>query len=134
MWRTSCTGHIGSKTIPTSGGTGFSLFLLDRTVVNMFIIYLAECKRTSQKPVSHLQFRIKLCEAFLQNWEPQGHPVHPLSRSYYYHVFTELQKPCVVCNGPGVLPVVRPKTYCTWCNKYMCFKKGCYKQYHDTLS
>jgi hypothetical protein len=42
-------------------------FLLDMTVVNMFIIYLAEYKKRSQKPVSHLQFKIKLCEALLQN-------------------------------------------------------------------
>jgi hypothetical protein len=44
-------------------------FLLNMTVVNMFIIYLAECKRRSQKPVSHLQFRVKLCEALLHGWE-----------------------------------------------------------------
>jgi hypothetical protein len=100
----------------------------------MFIIYLVECKRREQRPVSHLQFRIKLYEALLQNWEPQGHSACPLSRSYCNPIFTELQKPCIVCNGPGMLPVVRPKTYCARCNKYMCFKKDCYKQYHDSLS
>jgi hypothetical protein len=81
------------------------------TVVNMFIIYLAKCKRRSQRPVSHLQFRVKLCEALIQNWDPKGCPVHPLSRSFCYHVFTELKKPYVVCNGPGMLPVIRPKTH-----------------------
>jgi hypothetical protein len=109
-------------------------FFLDMTVVNMFIIYMAECKRRGQRLVSHLQFRVKLCEALLQNWEPQGHSAHPLSRRYCYPIFTELRKPYVVCNGPRVLPMVRPKTYCARCNKYMCFKKGCYKHYHDSLS
>jgi hypothetical protein len=102
-------------------------FLLDMMVVNMFIIYLAECKRRVQRPVSHLQFRVKLCEALLQNWKPQGYSAHPLSRSYCYPIFMELRKPCVVCNGPRVLPVVWPKIYCTRCNKYMCIKKGCNK-------
>jgi hypothetical protein len=108
-------------------------FLLDMTVVNMFIIYLAKCKRRSQKLVNHLQFWVKLCEALVHGWEPQRHPAHPLSRSYCYPVFTELKAPCVVCNGPGVLQVIRPKTYCARCKKYMCFKKGYYKEYHESL-
>jgi hypothetical protein len=29
-------------------------FLLDMTMVNMFIIYMAECKRRGQRPVNHL--------------------------------------------------------------------------------
>ena len=39
--------------------------LLDMTVVNIFIIYLAECKRWSKLLVScsHLQFMVNLCEA-----------------------------------------------------------------------
>jgi hypothetical protein len=102
-------------------------------VVNMFIIYFAECKKRSQRPVSHLHFMVKLCEALLQNWEPQGRPTNPLCRNFCYPVFIELKKPCMVCNGPGMLPVIKPKTYCVGCNKYMCFKKGCYKQYHATL-
>jgi hypothetical protein len=40
-------------------------FFLDMTVVNMFIIYLAEFMRRSQEPVSHLQFWMKLCEALV---------------------------------------------------------------------
>jgi hypothetical protein len=69
----------------------------------------------------------------LLGWEPQKHPARPFSRSYCYPIFTELKAPCVVCNGPRVLPVIRPKTYCAGCNKYMCFKKGCYKEYHESL-
>jgi hypothetical protein len=40
-------------------------FLLDVTILNMFIIYLAKCKRRSIKPISHLQFKVKLYEALL---------------------------------------------------------------------
>jgi hypothetical protein len=108
-------------------------FLLDMTVVNMFIIYLAECKRRLQKPVSHLQFWVKLCETLVHGWEPQRHPARPLSRNFCYPVFMGLKALCVVCNSSGVLPVIRPKTYCARCNKYMCFKKGCYKEYHESL-
>jgi hypothetical protein len=41
-------------------------FLLDTTMVNMYIIYLTECKMWSKPPVTHLQFRVELCEALLQ--------------------------------------------------------------------
>ena len=99
----------------------------------MFIIYLAEYKRRSQKLVSHLQFQVRLYEALLHSWEPQRHPARTLFRSYCYLVFMELKAPCVVCNGPRVLPLIRPKIYCARCNKYMCFKKECYKEYHETL-
>jgi hypothetical protein len=95
------------------------------TIVNMFIIYLAELKRRLQKPVSHLQFWVKLCEVLLHGWKPQRHLARPLSKSYCYLVFTELKAPCEVCNGPDVLLVIQPKTYFAGCNKYMCFKKGC---------
>jgi hypothetical protein len=109
-------------------------FLLDTTVVNMYMIYLVECKRRSKPLVTHLQFRVELCEALLQQWRSLRAPKPPRRRGYYYPVFTELWKPCVVCNGPGMSPVVRPGTYCSWCdNKYMCFRKGCYKEYHECL-
>jgi hypothetical protein len=41
-------------------------FLPDITVINMFIIYLAKYKRRLQKSVSHLQFRVELCEALIR--------------------------------------------------------------------
>jgi hypothetical protein len=41
------------------------VFLLDMTVVNMYIIYLVECEMQSKPPFTHLQFRVELYEALL---------------------------------------------------------------------
>jgi hypothetical protein len=68
-----------------------------------------------------------------KGWEPQGDFTRPLSRSYCYPIFTELKKPCVVGSGLGVLPMIRHKTYCAGWNKYMYFKKDCYKEYHEII-
>jgi hypothetical protein len=72
------------KTAPTSGSTGFYFFLLDMTVVNMFIIYLVECKRRSKKPINHLQFRVGLCEVLLHQWGPGENQGPPRSINYCY--------------------------------------------------
>jgi hypothetical protein len=109
-------------------------FLLDTIVVNMYIIYLAECKMRSKSSITHLQFRVELWETLLQQWRSIKAPKPPCQRGYCYTVFTELRKPCVVCNSHGVSLVVRLGTYCSRCdNKYRCFKKGCYKKYHENL-
>ena len=109
-------------------------FSLDMTIINMFIIYLAEYKRWSKLPISHLQFKVQLCEALLQNWGSREYEAYAQSRSYCYPASIAAQRPCVVCNRPGMVPVTRTTTYCKGCNnKYMCFKKGYYKQCHDNL-
>lgn len=45
-------------------------FLLDTTVVNMYILYLGHFRQFQhvRKPMTHLQFKCELCEAFLCNW------------------------------------------------------------------
>jgi hypothetical protein len=45
-------------------------FLVDTTIVNMYILYLAHLQqqRVPQRPMTHLQFKLQLCEALLQNW------------------------------------------------------------------
>jgi hypothetical protein len=100
------------------------------TVINMFIIYLAKYKRRSKKPISHLQFMIELYEAFLYQWGPREYQGPPRSTSFCCSTSIEVQKPCVVCNGPKMGPVIRTRTYCKGCNnKYICFKKRCYKDH-----
>jgi hypothetical protein len=45
-------------------------FLLDMTVINMFIMYVAAYKTSfahPRKPMTHLQFRTELCRALLRN-------------------------------------------------------------------
>jgi hypothetical protein len=70
---------------------------------------------------------MKLCKALTQAWEPwgpRGNPQPFRTRDFYYLVFMELLKPCVVYNGPRVVHVTKPKIYCKGCdNKYMCLKK-----------
>jgi hypothetical protein len=41
---------------------GIFFFLLDMIMINMFIIYLVECKKRLQKLVSHVQFMVELYE------------------------------------------------------------------------
>ena len=45
-------------------------FLLDTTVVNMYVYYLAILRerRVSTIPLTHLQFKGKVCEALTKNW------------------------------------------------------------------
>jgi hypothetical protein len=77
-------------------------FLLDMIVVNMYIIYLAECKRRLKPPITHLQFMVELCDVLLQQWRSTRHPGPPRWQGYCYPVFIEVRKPCVVCNAPEV--------------------------------
>jgi hypothetical protein len=103
-------------------------FLLDMTVVNMFIIYVAACKTSfahSRKPMTYLQFRTELCEALLRKWEGRGTSTICLSVrgiSVCFLVQIKLGNPCVVCNT-GTLSLIRSYTYCAKCKKYMCLKK-----------
>jgi hypothetical protein len=49
-------------------------FLIDTTVVNMYIIYLSLLRRQQvpSRPMIHLQFKTQLCQALLQNWPGRG--------------------------------------------------------------
>jgi hypothetical protein len=49
-------------------------FLIDTTVVNMYIIYLSLLRRQQvpSRPMTHLQFKTQLCQALLQNWPGRG--------------------------------------------------------------
>jgi hypothetical protein len=74
MWQTNCGRRMIRKTAPKSGATGFFLFLLDMTVANMFIIYMAECKRKLQKPVSHFQLWSNYVRPFYKIGSLKGTP------------------------------------------------------------
>lgn len=113
-------------------------FLLDMIVVNMLLMYVGACKTSfahSRKPMTHLQFRTKLCGALLRNWEGRDTSTAcPSARGtgVCFPVQTKLQNPCVLCNT-GTLPLIRPYTYSAKCKKYMYLKKGCFEQYHENL-
>jgi hypothetical protein len=87
MWQISCMHHIVCRIARTSGDIRFFSFLLDMMLINMFIIYWTECKKRSQKSVSHLQ----LCEALIRGREPRGDPQPLRTRSFHYPIFMELQ-------------------------------------------
>jgi hypothetical protein len=51
----------------------FFVFLIVTTIANMYIMYIAHLQRfrpgpPGRQPMIHLQFKIQLCEALLQNW------------------------------------------------------------------
>jgi hypothetical protein len=49
-------------------------FLLDTTVVNMYIMFLGHLRRerVPTRPMTHLQFKSELCEALFNNWPGRG--------------------------------------------------------------
>ena len=112
-------------------------FLSDTSIVNMYAIYLDNCRSCAPpwKPMTHLQFRTQLCEALTQNWEERkGCDLWdaPQGRQICFSKFGKLRNPCVVCND-GSKPVIRPKTFCPTCKKFMCWQKGCFEIYRNNL-
>lgn len=110
------------------------LALLDITKVNIYIIYLDRCKQGSnpkKNPMMHLHFKNGLCEAFLEGWTPCNERSHePLSQHLRIHIPSHSTKKrlCVVCETR------KPHTYCYKCGiKFMCWKEGCYQQFHEAI-
>ena len=114
-------------------------FLLDTSIVNMYIIYLDKCKRRDppRRPMTHLQFRTELCESLTRRWLRKRRPEFeepPHRRQVCYPAFTKVRNPCVVCNNDSS-PLTRPKTYCPTCdNQFMCWRKGCFQVFHERLN
>jgi hypothetical protein len=107
------------------------LFLIDITIVNMFIMYSDECKNGEhpRRPMTHQQFRTTLCEHLLWGWERRNHPMAPPSNGYCFPVESTHTLPCVVCRDLSKWIL----TMCQRCNKHMCFQKGGFVQYHENL-
>jgi hypothetical protein len=108
------------------------LFLIDMTVVNMFIMYSDECKNGEhpRRPMTHLQFRSTLCEHLLRGWERRNRPAVPPSNGYCFPVESIHRLPCVVCRDSSK----RISTKCRKCNKHMCFRKWCFVKYQENLT
>jgi hypothetical protein len=109
--------------------------LLDITEVNMYIMYMSRCAtgpHPVERPMTHLQFKIALCEALLQGWTRRNeHWNEVLSHRPTIHMpsHTHLKRLCVVCK------LHTPHTYCYKCNfKFMCLNNGCYQRYHEALA
>jgi hypothetical protein len=107
-------------------------FLLDMTIVNMYIVYLAHVtySRSPRTPMIHLQFKVGLCEALLDGWQMRNELLEEDGElpNYCMPTYSCLRKPCVVCE------VYSPHFFCHACgDKWMCHRKGCYKTWHDAL-
>jgi hypothetical protein len=106
-------------------------FLLDMTVVNMYITYLSILARqhVKKRPMTHLQFKTTLCAALTLNWEGRqvwDHEIRLTNRPTFcmpsYH---KTRRYCVVCK------VKKTNFFCYQHGcRFMCFKRGCYQIAH----
>jgi hypothetical protein len=108
--------------------------LLDITEVNIYIMYLDQCKQGPNLVISlmtHLQFKTALYEALLVGWTQFTKTRNEsLTHRPTIHMPSHSAKKrlCVVSE------VHTPHTYCyQCCFKFMCWKEGCYQQYHEAF-
>jgi hypothetical protein len=106
-------------------------FLLDMTVVNMYITYLSILarQRVRKTPMTHLQFRISLCATLTLQWkgrDVRDHQIQLQNRpSFCMPSFNKKRRYCVVCK------VKKTNFYCYQHGcRFMCFKRGCYEIAH----
>jgi hypothetical protein len=84
--------------------------------------------------MTHLQFKMGLCEALLDGWTVRN--LQPLDLADIPNrpmictpSYSTLRYPCVVCNK------YEPHFYCYKCGyKWMCLKEGCYERWHTALA
>jgi hypothetical protein len=104
-------------------------FLLDMSVVNMYLMYL-ECWKKfpiGTRPMAHLQFRNNLCKAMTQGFHGRdGLGVLDLPHEPRIHIpsWTKYRRECTLCGK-------RCHYFCFKCNcKFMCFSQGCFERRH----
>jgi hypothetical protein len=113
-------------------------FLLDLSVVNMYIYYLNCVQHVNERrrpltPMTHLQFKKGLCEALLHGWprkttHPTDFPPVPPQPAICVPRYSSTRRQCVVCR------IQRPHYYCHNCgDKWMCLDRGCYERWHTEL-
>jgi hypothetical protein len=102
-----------------------SFSLLDITEVNMYIMYKDHCKQGRNPvthPLTHLQFKTKLCEALLHGWKGQqefNNKALTHRPSIHMPSHSTTKRLCVVCK------IHTHHTYCYKCGfKFMCWKQG----------
>jgi hypothetical protein len=104
-------------------------FLLDMTIVNMYIMYLSILgrQRIRKVPITHLQFRTELCRALLQNWKGRDRGERPIvarAPVVYCPSFYHKRWDCFRCGK-------KTNFFCYLCDcKFMCVKHGCYEIAH----
>jgi hypothetical protein len=104
-------------------------FLLDMTVVNMYIMYLSilRTRRVRKVPITHLQFRTELCSTLLQNWQGRkrtNRPTLPRLPVVCCPSYNKKWKDCFICGK-------KTNFFYYLCDcKFMCIKHGCYEKAH----
>ena len=114
-------------------------FLLDLTVINMYIYYLAcvekfNVRRVPVTPMTHLQFKKGLREALLVGWpmrstKPTDIPPRPQRPRICVPTYFTLRRCCVVCKAHEL------HFYCHKCgDKWMCLQEGCFERWHTAIA
>jgi hypothetical protein len=105
-------------------------FVINQTVVNMYIIYLEHCasERFRRMPMTHLQFKTVLCEALLQNWQGQTRNLVCYRKEelamHLPRQSRRLNRPCILCGNLS-------NFLCLDCNRqFLCLNAGCFVAYH----
>lgn len=102
-------------------------FLLDTTIVNMYIFYkgFLQMNDRGKKPMTHLQFKTNLCEALLQNWAGRVLDVDDDDGRRHLPTCSRIQRPCVLCGDPSC------NFYCRAHNRvFLCLNRGCFEEFH----
>jgi hypothetical protein len=106
-------------------------FLLDVTVVNMYIMYLSILarQRVKKRPMTHLQFKTTLCAALTLNWEGRAVREHGITLanrpSFCMPSYHKKRRYCSVCK------MKKTNFFCYQHEcRFMCLKRGCYQIAH----
>ena len=104
-------------------------FLLDMSIVNMYIMYLEILQKLHKlhEAITHLQFQHGLCKALTWRWKgtnPIGVSHFPWYPKIHCPRYTVLRRKCDVCG-------VRCHHFCYKCGwKWLCVDKRCYEFRH----
>jgi hypothetical protein len=105
-------------------------FIIDQTVVNMYIIYLRHCasERFRRMSMTHLQFKMELWEALLENWRGRTWKfLHYHQEELATHLPRQslrLNHPCVLCGNLNNFLYLD-------CNmQFLCLNSECFAAYH----
>lgn len=107
-------------------------FLIDTTIVNMWIIHktILEAKGRSKESLTHFQFIMSMCKALTMNWEGQKLCISLLVDDVpriHCPMKSHLRRLCVICKK-------RTNSFCVLCSfQWMCFTRGCYQKIHHPI-
>lgn len=102
-------------------------FLLDTTVVNMYILYqgILRAHDHGKTPMTHLQFKANLCDALLQNWIGRGTDVEEEDPRRHLRTWTRIRSTCILCGFQSC------HHYCRAHNRaYLCLNHGCFEEFY----